>query len=364
MSSSTVDVPSDPYTYKELGFIGFISVMSILSFAGLVSMTVYLLRHKCRGRWCCLCCHRSFTCCGSRSMDGSLLSFFVLFAVTGVLLSWVVMAPSMFDRMPPIAACFICLVPTLVPFLLIALCPHSLWGYTPEEDFSPSAADKKPLRQRVRQIWPVLLIGCALVITYCFLIPFVTEDICFSSEPFHLTTKFTRKHYISPVCPAKGVCHVYVTLPEDCARDMVATFHTARACTAAVAYAEGDQENVTALTRTAQGGSLKMELEIDRFVHFVPLRGLLPDTLYSFAIDVSCDQSDQIYQFRTCPASTEVLPIIFGGDCGTYSAFPQFRPQVQAIHPALTVIGGDLAYANAMPQCMFIISFYIVFLFY
>lgn len=87
----------------------------------------------------------------------------------------------------------------------------------------------------------------------------------------------------------------------------------------------------------------------DRKIHRVGLKGLAPNHNY----EIRFGENSQVYYFRTMPQdiSREPLRIAIGGDSMHDQAFMEkTNRQVAAYDPHFAVIGGDLAYANALEK--------------
>lgn len=87
----------------------------------------------------------------------------------------------------------------------------------------------------------------------------------------------------------------------------------------------------------------------DRVIQRVRLEGLQPETSY----EIRFGESSATYYFNTMPLSTENRPvkIVLGGDTMHYKdVFERINRQVNAYEPDFVVFGGDLAYADGLPE--------------
>lgn len=94
-------------------------------------------------------------------------------------------------------------------------------------------------------------------------------------------------------------------------------------------------------------------LEITRYVHWVHLTGLEPNTTYYFIAGYgdSKDNYSIERKFKTIPTSGDIH-FVSGGDMGVIPVAEEIA-QVMAIkEPQFALLGGDISYANSM--CMFV----------
>ena len=102
---------------------------------------------------------------------------------------------------------------------------------------------------------------------------------------------------------------------------------------------------------TAAGTAREMtELADRRRVHQVVLRNLLPDTVYSFVAGDAVSGLSHEYSFRTAPDAGQPLTFVSGGDMGVGNGARELLAQAAAQSPLFGLIGGDLAYANGIPE--------------
>ncbi len=100
---------------------------------------------------------------------------------------------------------------------------------------------------------------------------------------------------------------------------------------------------------TAVGTAHEMtELADRRRVHRVVLRNLLPDTVYCFVAGDEISGLSAEFSFRTAPEADQPLTFVTGGDMGVGRGARQLLAQAAAQSPLFGLVGGDLAYANAI----------------
>ena len=92
------------------------------------------------------------------------------------------------------------------------------------------------------------------------------------------------------------------------------------------------------------------ELADGRRVHRVVLRNLLPDAVYSFVAGDEISGLSAEYSFRTAPDADQPLTFVAGGDMGVGRGAMQLLAQAASQSPLFVLVGGDLAYASAIPE--------------
>ncbi len=86
----------------------------------------------------------------------------------------------------------------------------------------------------------------------------------------------------------------------------------------------------------------------DRWIHTVELTGLTPDTRYEFRRD----DTENVYAFQTMPDTLdEPLRFVAGGDIYHQKEWMDaMNRQAASLDPMFVAIGGDLAYADGLPE--------------
>lgn len=110
-----------------------------------------------------------------------------------------------------------------------------------------------------------------------------------------------------------------------------------------VHYRRRDQEVCTVVE-----GEARQLRDTGRIAHRTQLLGLLPDTEYEFRIN----QETKAYRFRTMPIHAEDgIRFVEGGDMMREAHWFEATCRAAASHdPRFVVTGGDLAYANNLPE--------------
>ena len=102
---------------------------------------------------------------------------------------------------------------------------------------------------------------------------------------------------------------------------------------------------------TAAGTAYVMaELADRRRVHRVVLRDLLPDTVYFFVAGDEISGLSAEYSFRTAPGADQPFTFVSGGDMGVGRGARELLAQAAKQSPLFGLVGGDLAYANAVAE--------------
>ena len=102
---------------------------------------------------------------------------------------------------------------------------------------------------------------------------------------------------------------------------------------------------------TAAGTAYVMaELADRRQVHRVVLRDLLPDTVYFFVAGDEISGLSAEYSFRTAPDADQPFTFVSGGDMGVGRGARELLAQAAKQSPLFGLVGGDLAYANAVAE--------------
>jgi phosphodiesterase/alkaline phosphatase D-like protein len=90
-------------------------------------------------------------------------------------------------------------------------------------------------------------------------------------------------------------------------------------------------------------------LEITRWVHWVHLNGLAPNTTYYFIAgygDIVENYSVE-RKFRTIPEGTSQLHFVAGGDMGVIPVAEEIARVMATKEPQFALLGGDISYANS-----------------
>lgn len=139
---------------------------------------------------------------------------------------------------------------------------------------------------------------------------------------------------------------LFLTWQEDPLRSMVVDWHTAQTdepgvLTYRIQGSDGPWQSQQAVTIPFPFG--------ERTIHRVALRDLTPGTTYAFRMEGYARE----YSFRTMPADAmEPIVVALGGDTLHYprSMMDGVNRQAMRYDPEFIVWGGDLAYADGLPE--------------
>lgn len=156
-------------------------------------------------------------------------------------------------------------------------------------------------------------------------------------------------------CQGDEVCHLYLTGTEDMARFMFVNAQTSPSAPSLLIHYGLSPSSLfltIPLTRIPIEG---LDYLGERHVHSVLLPYLHPSTRYFFRLYQGSKPATPIHSFHTLPAPTTPLTtplrLVIGGDSGSNQAAYRTAELVRRLQPDLVVIGGDVAYDNAMPNC-------------
>ncbi|KYQ93341.1 hypothetical protein DLAC_06011 [Tieghemostelium lacteum] len=202
---------------------------------------------------------------------------------------------------------------------------------------------------------PYALSG-VIILLICLVIPLTMEGTCICSHPMHVNTRFSRR-FMESFCGAGTVCFTYLTLPEDGSNSMILQYHSR----------DKPAKSYIALTNSKNGtsnilhvGSVQsmqdVILDEPRFVSYIELVSLQPDSVYQFQVFIETDKKQtiqsQVYSFQTLSQSPdkEVL-LATGGDIQLNSDSEDLGKQVQKLKPDVVAFGGDIAYEDGISSC-------------
>ncbi|KAL6079409.1 Metallophosphoesterase [Balamuthia mandrillaris] len=217
-------------------------------------------------------------------------------------------------------------------------------------------------RKRVKRLL-FFYIGLASLFIFSFLTIYLTSGVCVCSHPLAFSTRFSRS-FEDNLCPKQSLpCHLYLTLTHNTSHEIIVNFHTSTPLSHAKVYYDTvshahESANGFALYNssvTAKSFRFHFIEEHQRYVHWAELLDLQPDTIYYFIAGGGDDIEHYTQErwFMTLPATSE-RDLIFGagGDMGFESGSEDFM-RLLGSHQELQfmMIGGDIAYANALATC-------------
>eukprot|EP01117_Protostelium_nocturnum_P000843 TRINITY_DN1108_c0_g1_i1.p1 TRINITY_DN1108_c0_g1~~TRINITY_DN1108_c0_g1_i1.p1 ORF type:complete len:608 (-),score=192.35 TRINITY_DN1108_c0_g1_i1:1983-3806(-) len=231
--------------------------------------------------------------------------------------------------------------------------------------YGPWNSPKSVLGQIYRKIRgrPALyfcgLIGFFLVV---FIPSYFGYGICVSTsvDPITITTTYSRSREVQ-YCANPGVCHVYLTLPRDTSTGVIVNVHTKELASSSdiiTVYLDVVSRNGSSLSTYSRKVTGKSWAEtncdgLKRGIHWIDVSGLSPDTTYYFRAGLGSNENlySQEKKFKTLSDDSNKITFITGGDLGLSEMTKKMMIVSAAESPDFALIGGDIAYANAMSSC-------------
>jgi hypothetical protein len=146
---------------------------------------------------------------------------------------------------------------------------------------------------------------------------------------------------------------LYLTYPDNPSTTITVNYQTQRPVKeSTVRYdTKSHKRDRGGYTHQADGSTLQVPgLPVERTIHTITLRGLLPDTTYYFTAGSVQDGFTEERSFRTVPSGDEPIRFITGGDMDSTPRTQALLKQAAKKDPLFVVVGGDIAYANADVQ--------------
>eukprot|EP01113_Clastostelium_recurvatum_P033073 TRINITY_DN4333_c0_g1_i4.p1 TRINITY_DN4333_c0_g1~~TRINITY_DN4333_c0_g1_i4.p1 ORF type:complete len:717 (-),score=100.73 TRINITY_DN4333_c0_g1_i4:37-2187(-) len=235
------------------------------------------------------------------------------------------------------------------------------------------------LRSRMR----LFVVSLVAFIVVSFVACYISVGLCVEVQPTSYSTAFTR--YFQPsYCPNGEICHFYFTVPDDLSTSLIASFHSSTKPTKPTlgrwlkTYSLfsglclfGTSSHKELLVkqdidqlRLAYGGLANASYirvtgieEEERYVSSCDLSPLAANTTY-YVVGMFFDQqgepvfsSDEL-KVRTAPANrTSSYSFVTGGDMSMDEANMMLMQEAAKTEPLFAMVGGDIAYDNAFPQC-------------
>ncbi|PRP87147.1 hypothetical protein PROFUN_01409 [Planoprotostelium fungivorum] len=202
-----------------------------------------------------------------------------------------------------------------------------------------------------------VLIGLFL---FVFIPVYFGYGVCVSLDPVNVTTKYSRSR-LHQYCVTPGVCHTHITLPEDPSTEAIINIHTHELPTNGIlptVFFDTVSHGNASLASYANRASGRSWIEtncdgLQRGIHWIDLSNLTPNTVYYFRAGYGSDATlySREKNFKTLPLDTGNITFITGGDLGLSEMTKTLMIRAAAQDPAFALIGGDVAYANAMSSC-------------
>lgn len=216
--------------------------------------------------------------------------------------------------------------------------------------------------RRVRRRPFVFGLGLLSWLVLFFTVTFVFEGMCIGEYPISIDFRLVRQLQ-SSTCSGDAPCHVYLTLPPgNMSSSVVVHFHAANrasGCASTVYYDTeshaGANDTLASYRYNTTGTQFEYSTrDFTRHLHWVRLDDLVPDTVYYFR--AGCGSHPQLFsaekRFLSAPGpDVKNFSFVTGGDMGTSEEAAQIEVAAAQLDPRFAILGGDLAYANALPTC-------------
>ncbi|KAJ6251651.1 purple acid phosphatase [Anaeramoeba flamelloides] len=202
-----------------------------------------------------------------------------------------------------------------------------------------------------RLVGIVTAILCLLV---CLIPIYLMEDLCLDpyDSGFSSTKPFRKRMESS--CSEDKPCHIYLTVPDDLRYEMIVTFHTSKQLKGepTVKYGLSTESDYTSSTT---GITYEIEFDDKRWIHYVSLTGLTPNTIYRLIAGDSSDDTNWTdeKQFKTTPQSLtdDSLLFVSGGDTNVVEEMNGVTEEMAKLDPSFVIFGGDIALADGNIFC-------------
>lgn len=189
----------------------------------------------------------------------------------------------------------------------------------------------------------------SFIISFNLMIPFIislsTSNICSTFMPTQFSSSFSRS--LSPDYCFSKICNVYLTITNE-TDGIIVNFHSKHHMKSSfIHYDYHSHQNISDYTY-----KLKTKVDdiknpfINRFVNKGFLKRLKSGIIY---LRISSDDFEsQEFKFKM---NVDEFLFIVGGDMGTTSSAFKMFDLAKTYEPSFIVIGGDIAYTNAVSSC-------------
>ena len=250
---------------------------------------------------------------------------------------------------------------TIFLSLLTLSCYFLFWGCRVFPSLSPLSALRSAAHSHPYCFFPLL----TLSISFSFLAPLLSSGLCICVYSPHIgpnltaetnfSTRVMRMLTYERTCQGEEVCHVYLTGAEDMARFMFVNAQTSPSASSLLIHYGLSSSSLFLTIPMTRFPIEGLDYLGERHVHSVLLPHLRPATRYFFRLYQGSEPATGTYSFHTLPAPntplTTPLKLVIGGDSGSNQAAYRTAELVKRLQPDLVVIGGDVAYDNAIPTC-------------
>jgi len=195
-----------------------------------------------------------------------------------------------------------------------------------------------------------------LILTVVATVCIFGAGICITLEPVGISSRFTRMLQSGHCTSGSDPCHVYLTWTENPSTSVIVNFHTKdQVSDPRVNYDILSHSNqpLTSYNFSIVGDNYLYEsVDISRGINWVVLHSLQPDTVYYFRAGSGSDGSafSKEFAFRTAPSEGD-FSFVTGGDMNTGDDAKNLMKVAGKQDPLFAMVGGDIAYANAMETC-------------
>lgn len=157
---------------------------------------------------------------------------------------------------------------------------------------------------------------------------------------------------VGSVC-AQAPRHVYLTWQGDPSSTITVNAQTLAPAEDLVVYYDTQPRgsDVEAYQHQAEGTTHQIDgLPDGRWIHWIELTGLVPDTPYYFIVGSTAQGFSEELTFRTLPDDDRPVRFVTGGDLGVGEEVNSLLRHAAEYEPRFALIGGDIAYVNGNLQ--------------
>ncbi|KAJ6249939.1 purple acid phosphatase [Anaeramoeba flamelloides] len=149
-------------------------------------------------------------------------------------------------------------------------------------------------------------------------------------------------------------CHLYLSVPKNLSSEMIIIFHTAKELKGKPQVKFGEN-NSPDYNLNNIGQSYEVSYDNNRWIHYVGLTGLTPNTEYKFIAGDSKDNKNWSKEknFRTSRSylTDDQLTFVVGADVNVVDESIEMAKMMSNYDPDFVAIGGDIALSNGNKYC-------------
>ncbi|GAM23536.1 hypothetical protein SAMD00019534_067110 [Acytostelium subglobosum LB1] len=269
-----------------------------------------------------------------------------------VLFELTVLVLVIFDRLP---------LPAGIIIMVLVGCTYWLSFIIPSNtEVIAKSLTRNPLSRWARRcVWKLKHRTLYCVLSFVFIAMILLAPtlalwgIC--EDNLQLIDTRLMRRYMSPSCPAGAPCLIYLTLNENPHNSVIANYHTPHSspstqCLYDTLSANGNNTNYRF---KASGEQFAMpNLEVSRYIHWVHIDGLTPNTTYYFVCGCNEQGWTNERRFKTLSDDPQApVTFVVGGDVDTTETATRVSKVAALQSPQFALIGGDLAYDRAQYTC-------------